>query len=172
MPEMNKPPQMGAMEQALRAFSSETAQRIFTGSEWVPALGTVTSVVSFFQHSIGAYYDWKDGKPLRAMLDAAGAVADIGQALTDVIPIAGQISDALSTFIEAADWAVEFLEPLFQKAKPAPTPTAESIPGRDIAGAGKPRADNRPSSSFADSIMDLFQAGFNGARPSLVPVAA
>jgi hypothetical protein len=97
---------LGIIERALRAFSSEKAQRAVATLEVTLPIPGVTSVISginFIQHTCAACINARDGEFSRGIINACQALADVGQVLAGFLPIG-------ETFIDIGAFGLEFAD--------------------------------------------------------------
>jgi hypothetical protein len=98
--------QPGLLERALRAFSSEQAQRAVATLEVtlpIPGVSSVISAINFAQHSCATCINVIDGEISRGVINACQALADVGQIIAGFFPIGETIVDIASFGLEFAD---------------------------------------------------------------------
>ena len=96
----------GILEGALRAFSSEQAQRAVATLEVclpIPVISSVVSLLNFAQHSCATCINVIDGQISRGVINACQALADVGQFFTGFLPIGETIVDVAAFGLEFAD---------------------------------------------------------------------
>lgn len=96
----------GFLERALRAFSSEQAQRAVATLEVclpIPAISSVISLVNVAQHSCATCLNVIDGQISRGVINACQALADVGQVIAGFFPIGETIVDVAAFGLEFAD---------------------------------------------------------------------
>ena len=88
-----------------------------SAAEALPYVGIAASAISTVQHGLQAYYDFKEGRPLRGLIDIAKIGLDIAQGVTDV-------AFPLALAVDAVAMAVPLLEGFLppRGAKPSLTP--------------------------------------------------
>lgn len=96
----------GFLARALRAFSSEQAQRAVATLEVtlpIPGVSSIISTINFAQHSCATCLNLIDGEVSRGVINACQAVADVGQIVAGFLPIGETIVDIAAFGLEFAD---------------------------------------------------------------------
>ena len=115
----------GFLERALRAFSSEQAQRAVATLEVtlpIPVISSIVSGINFAQHSCATCFNVIDGEISRGVINACQALADVGQVIAGFFPIGETIVDIAAFGLEFADSLITSYEKGAKGEKPPLSP--------------------------------------------------
>ncbi len=124
-------PNQGILERALRAFSSENAQRAIATLEVtlpIPVISSVISTINFAQHACATCFNLVDGEISRGVINACQAVADVGQVIAGFFPIGETLVDIAAFGLEFADTLVTAYNKGAQGERPPLSPRLVPVP--------------------------------------------